>query len=324
MLLPDFRFAHEVYVLTPKQINQDQSQKSTNVLQALANSHNLRLFIFWSLFTLAILGLVLFLKSTKPFQKLGRFIDKATPIAPDIIRIAFGVSLIISAANNAVFGPELPLESFGLSGLLKIALVVAGIGLTLGLLTRYFAWLAILIFIYVFVSQGWYSLTYVNYLGEAIAVILLPRQNISLDALITKLRHKKIPKFRYERYSMPVARILFGFSILYAAINVKFVTSSLSLDVVNRYHLTNYFPFDPLFIVLGAGLIECLIAILFMLGLLQRFNTIFFLTFLTLSIMFFKESVWPHYLLIALAVGIFLHKPDMWALDRYLFKKSRS
>ena len=37
-------------------------------------------------------------------------------------------------------------------------------------------------------------------------------------------------------------------------------------------------------------------------------------------ISFFKEDVWPHYLLIALAVGIFLHKPDQLTMDKKLIK----
>lgn len=96
--------------------------------------------------------------------------------------------------------------------------------------------------------------------------------------------------------------------------------TALSLDVVNRYHLAHYFPFDPLFVVLGAALIEVTVALLYMAGLLQRFTTVIFLVFMSLSLIFFKESVWPHYLLIALGIGIFLHQPDKWALDRYLFR----
>lgn len=314
------RFAHEVYVLTPNQINHDEHIQSPNVFHALNNAHNLRLFIILSLLALCILGFALFLKSTKPFTRLGRLIDKTT-IAPDVIRIAFGASLIISAKNSAVFGPELPIDSFPLAGLLRIFLVVIGIALTLGIFIRLFGWLAILLCLFVFATKGWYALTYANYLGEALAVVLLPIQSLSLDALIAKLKHAKVTRFKYEQYSMPVARLLFGFSILYAAINVKFVTPALSLDVVNRYNLTHYLPFDPLFVVLGAGLIESLVAVLYMLGLLQRFNTVLFLVFLTLSLFFFKESVWPHYLLIALAVGVFLHKPDMWTLDRLLSKR---
>ena len=323
MLIPP-RFAHEVYVLTPEQINHDLGLHSPNVWRSLNNSHNLRLFILFSLLMLGILGIALFLKATKPAQRLGRFLNRATIIAPDLIRVAFGVSLLISASNNTVFGPELPISNFPLPYLLRASLIVIGAALIIGMFTRLFAWLAVVMFFYVLAANGWYMFTYLNYLGEALAIALLPTQMLSLDAFIAKLRHIKPIKPRYESYSMPVARVLFGFSIIYAAVNVKFVTSALSINVVNQYHLTNYFPVDPLLLVLAAGLIECLIGFMYMLGLLQRFNTVFFLIFLALSLAFFKEDVWPHYLLIALAIGIFLHKPDNWALDGRLFSKQKS
>lgn len=308
-------FAHEVYVLTPGQINQDAQQQSPNVWQALNNSHNLKLFILGVLIAPVLFALVMWLKSTEPFQKLGKLINKATFFAPDIIRVAFGVSLMLSASHHSLFGPELPLNNFPVHSVLGPILVVVGAGLLVGIFSKILSAAAILLFCFAFASQGWYMLTYINYLGEAIAVLLLPVQNFSLDKLISKVRRTSISKPRFESYSLPAARLLFGFSIIYAAINVKFVSAGLSLDVVNRYHLTNYFPFDPLFIVLGAGLIEVLIGLLYMLGLLQRLNTVIFLIFLTLSLAFFKEDVWPHYLLIALALGTFLHKPDIWALD---------
>lgn len=311
-------FAHEVYVLTPSEIVRDQQSTSANVWQALQSSNNLKIFSLGTLLTLVIFGLAFWLKRTKPLQKVGKFTDKATAFAPDIIRVAFGASLIFSATHNALYGPELPLNMFSAPQILKLLLLISGIALIVGLFSRFFAALAGGIYLFAAAEQGWYMLNYINYLGEAIAVVLLPVQNFSLDKLINKARKTKLTKVRFEEYSLPLARVLFGFSILYAAVNVKFVTTNLSLDVVNKYELTRYLHFDPLFIVLGALLIESLIGLLYMFGLFNRFNSIFFLFFLILSINFFNEDVWPHYLLIALAIGIFMHKPDKFTLDRKL------
>jgi uncharacterized membrane protein YphA (DoxX/SURF4 family) len=311
-------FAHEVYVLTPLQIEQDQNLSSPNVWQALSSGSNLWTLIIGVVVALVVLSLMLWLKSTKPFGKLGKFIDKATYFAPDLIRVAFGMSLLLSASHHSLFGPELPLSSFPLQGFSSSILIILGVSLTVGIFSKLMSIAAIVLFCLAFTFEGWYMLTYINYLGEAIAVLLLPIQNLSLDRLIARFRHSKVSKSQFQDYSLPVARILFGLSIIYAAVNVKFVTSSLSVDVVNRYHLTNYFHFDPLMIVLGAGLVEVLIGLLYVFGLLQRFNTVFFLVFLTLSLLFFKEDIWPHYLLIALALGIFLHKPDRLTLDSKL------
>lgn len=314
------RFAHEVYVLSPKEVQVDHGNHSIHVFNVLNNSHNLHLALFYTLFIGAVLGVALCLKSTSPFKRLGLLIDKTTVVAPDLIRVAFGTSLIFSGIHNALFGPELQLSTFPLSSLVRIALIVMGVFLILGFRTRMFGAITIILWLGAFVTKGWYLLTYTNYLGEGIAVVLLPCQRFSLDSL---LGHYKKPQANLaSSLSMPVARILFGFSLLFTAINVKLLSPALSLDVVNRYHLTRYFPFSPLFVVFGAAMVEILVALLYMAGLLRRLNTIVFLVFITLSISFFKESVWPHYLLLAFGVGIFLHQPDMLALDRYIFAPS--
>lgn len=311
-------FAHEVYVLDKETITRGQHDHAVNVWQALSNGHNLALFLLFAVLIGALFGLALFLKSKLVFKQLGRKIDKATIFAPDIIRIAFGASLLFSASHAALYGPELPLHAFIGGKFIQALLWISGTALIIGLWSRVWAILMALVWCYALLTKGAYLLTYANYLGEALAVLLLPLQRMSLDFLITS-KQRAAKMMTHASYSMPIARILFGFSLLYTSVSVKFMDSALSLDVVNQYNLTRYFPFDPLFIVLGAALIEVAVALLYMAGLLQRFTTIIFLTFMTLSLIFFKESVWPHYLLIALGVGIFLHKPDVWAADRYLF-----
>lgn len=70
----------------------------------------------------------------------------------------------------------------------------------------------VLVWCYALFSKGIYLLTYANYLGEALAIVLLPLQRMSVDFLITgKKRAAKLMAF--ESYSMPIARILFGFSL---------------------------------------------------------------------------------------------------------------
>lgn len=314
------QFAHEVYVLSPSETSADGHSTKVHLLDALRTSNNLKIFLIFTIVIALVLALALFLKSRPLLKNLGRFINKATIFVPDFIRVVFGLSLIFSASHQVVFGPELPAQAFSLHQIIVPFLYISGISLILGLGTRLFGILTALFWLFALFDKGWYLITYVHYFGESIALILLSRQKFSLDRFMWKT--KKTVSASYQRWAMPTARILFGFSILYAAINVKFVTAALSLDVVNHYELTRYFHFDPLFIVLGAGLVESLVAVLYLLGLLQRLNSIVLVTFLTLSIWFFKESVWPHYLLLGLAIGIFMHKPDILAADRYLFRKS--
>ncbi len=316
-----FWFAHEVYVLSSQQISADQHGAKVHPWDALANSHGLRTFTAYGTTIIVSLILAFYLKSRPLFKGLGQAIDKATYFAPDVIRVSLGLSLVFAAHFHAVFGPELPASSFFAHLMITPFLYISGIALVLGLGSRLFGLLVALFWLLTFVDRGWYMLTYLNYLGEALALVLIPRQNISLDAVIFRSKKKAAA---YEKWAMPLARTAFGLALLYAAVNVKFVTAAMSLDVVNRYDLTRYFHFDPLFVVLGAGLVECLMAALYILGLLQRINSIVFMTFIAFSLLFFKEAVWPHYLLLGLAAGIFLHRPDHLALDGRLFNKSKS
>lgn len=313
-------FGHEVYVLTPEQINQLWPEP-LNVWQVLSAPHNRTIILLGSSVGLLAFGLALFIKSRDFAKRFGRLIDKSTIIAPDVIRIAFGLALILSGMEKALFGPELPLSLFPLAAVLKPLLIVLGGLLILGIANRLMAAVSIGVYLLAFVDQGWYMLNYINYLGEAIAVYLLPNQFLSVDGWWKRRQSPKYqPSIFSEKYSLPIARILFGLSLMFAAIQVKIFHPALSYQVVNQYHLTSYFPFDPLMVVLGAALVEILIGVLYMLGLLNRANSVFFMTFLILSIIFFKEDVWPHYLLIGLGLGLFLHRPDRLALDSRLFK----
>ena len=317
------RFAHEVYVLDNNSIDSDRHNHSVNIWQALNGGKTWIIFFVFVLLIGCLFALALHLKSTPFFKKLGLKLDNASIFAPDLIRIAFGASLLFSASHAALYGPELPLHSLVGGKLIQAILWICGTALIIGFWNRLWATLAAIIWLWAFITKGVYLLTYLNYLGEAIAVFLLPCQRLSVDFLITS-KKKSISIMKHAAYSMPAARILFGLSLLYTAITMKFMDTAISLDVVNHYHLTDYFPFPLLFVVLGAGLLELAVSLLYITGVLQRFTTIIFLTFMTLSLLFFKESVWPHYLLIAIAAGIFLHRPDVWTIDRYLFPTKKT
>lgn len=309
------RLAHEVYVLSPQDIIKGEHDHSVNPWSALLEGHNFLLALAFAIGICGSLLFALYLKRKPLFQKIGAFLDKATIIAPDIIRIAFGASLLMSAYHGALFGPEQPLSGFVGAEILKWILIITGVSVVAGFRVRFFGLVSILIWQYGLITEGMHMFTYINYLAEAIAIILLPVQFLTLDKFIYKLRGKKPPVESFGKYSLTITRFGFALALLYTAIDVKFLNAALPLEVVNQYELTRFFPFTPLFIVLGAGLVEILIAVLYGAGLLRRMTTLIFLVFVTLSIIFFKESVWPHYLLLALGVGIFLHEPDPLALD---------
>ena len=129
--------------------------------------------------------------------------------------------------------------------------------------------------------------------------------------------------FELNKRKYFIMRAAFATSLLYAALYAKLIHGALALNTVNDYHLTNYFHFAPLFIVLGAFLIEMSIGLFYLLGFELRFTSLFFLTFLTMSLVFFGETVWPHYVLIGTGISMFVHGYDEYTVERAWYRKGK-
>ena len=81
------------------------------------------------------------------------------------------------------------------------------------------------------------------------------------------------------------------------------------------------FPQDPLLISLGTALAQILVGVFIIVGFETRLASIitFFLYFL--SVIFFKEAVWPHYVLLALAMYLVLNNGGKITLDNFIGRK---
>jgi uncharacterized membrane protein YphA (DoxX/SURF4 family) len=145
-------------------------------------------------------------------------------------------------------------------------------------------------------------LTYANYLGEII--------------LLLTVGFKKI-----KPYGFLILRVLFGTALIYTSFYAKILYSNLALMTVTKYNLTNYLHFEPHFLVLGAACVEILIGLFFILGIEIRATAIFLLFWLTLSLMFFGEVVWPHIILIGIPIAFFFYGYDKYSIEGYFFKK---
>ncbi len=320
-------FAHEVYVLNSTTVTYDVNHPSPNPLSLIGQDQD----DFWvaaMLGVFLVIGVFLISISRKTENALDPVLMKIKRYAPIIARLVLGLSLIAAAYYKALFGPEIPLTNLvgQYSWLLQIILYTIGILIVLGLFVRKSAFIALVIFIVAVVAYKTYMLTYINYLGEIILNMILGGGLWSLDhyrnkgglAYNTSLIRKKI-----EPYAFAILRVLFGISAIYASWYAKLFHSELALDTVNQYHLTNYFHFAPLFIVLGALIIETLIGVFFILGIEIRFTALFFLFFLTLSLSFFGEVVWPHLILVGVNIVFIFHGYDQYSLEGRFFKKGR-
>ncbi len=330
-LVPYIAYAHEVYVLNTETITRDVLAISPNPFSQIA--HDPRLFILSGIIGVILVSTVFAMSITHWFEvTFNPYLNKLKPWAAPIARITLGVSLIASAYNNALFGPELPLSHFGSLGpFIQIALFVAGALCLIGILTRTAGAIALVIFVLSIVRYNIYMMTYANYLGEIVLTIFLGSGLLSLDHYL-RLRPgfggqvgwhtKRLHRLRriVEPYAFPVLRILFGISIVFASFYAKFLHSQLALDVISNYHLTNFFPFEPLFVVLGACIVEILIGLFFIVGFEIRHTALFFLFWIFLSLLYFGESVWPHLVLVGVLLALFCHGYDRWSVEGYLFK----
>lgn len=328
--VPHIASAHEVYVLTPTEIHSAIATPSPNPLSAIPS--NEKLFLFWGLISIIGVLVVLTVSVSPFFEKIfDPFLVRLKRFAPFICRITLGASLFASGYYHALFGPELPLTDIfthaSTASAISTLLMVAGVCITLGILTRLFALVGIALYIYAVSVYHIYLLMYVNYLGELILSLIVGGGLWSLDSAVPVLRRidkmGKTIKHHIEPYSFLILRVCFGVAIFSASFYAKYIHSNLALATVSDYHLSTYFPFSPLFLVLGAFIIEAILGICIAFGFELRFIALFLGFFLTQSLLFFGETVWPHIILFGVVIALFFHGYDTYTVEKALFQRGR-
>ena len=330
LFLPAFARAHEVYVLPKGVIARDLTMPSLQVFEII--SAHTGLFFFWGFITIWAIFTILSISVSKSVERVvDPILARLKPYAPLVARVTLGLAIISSGYFGAMFGPELPFaesaESFGTS-LLGSGMVVLGILVTVGLFTRAASLLLILLYCALWVHYGVYMLTYTNYLGEMILILILGNTNFALDRFIHHLYPRALHEFLtwFEKHAFLILRASFGISLIFASAYAKFFYAQLAIDTVTMYQLDQVFPFEPSFIVLGAFAIELLLGLFFLFGIEVRFASLFLLFWLSLSLLYFGESVWPHIVLAGTAIAIFMHGYDrytvQWGLMRMRHKRA--
>ena len=323
-LLPlSFASAHEVYVLDPDTIRAAMATTSPNTF--LAYFGNESQFFFWACISIVTMLTILFATAFGIFEhSLGPVFSTLRRCALPLARITAGVSVISFGIAGALYGTEIPFSSlFGpLSDIFQLILVAVGAAITLGLCTRPLSLLLTCIYAYAGLVYGWYIFTYTDHLGVYLLLLIVGGGTLSLDRTLPTLGSiGEALLEKYRPYAFPILRTLFGFGIMFASVYAKYLHSELALQVVVQYNLTNYFPFDPMFIVLGALIIEFLAGLMLVLGVAIRWTSLFLLFWLTLSLLYFQEAVWPHIILFGLGISIFLYGYDQFSLEMRWMKK---
>lgn len=327
-LVAGFASAHEVYVLDEVTVQAALNADSQNPF--LAYFGNEREFFFWGLVSFIVFSTILFASVFRFFEERANsvliFIKR---FAQPLVRFTVATTLLAFAGYGVIYGPELPLKEVfgGLAGIVRMLLALFGAAIFFGTYTRAAALGATLIYIGAAFSLGAYALTYLDHLGAYILLLLLGGGAWSYDGyrdahFFPKQALAFLHSFRPLAY--PLLRISFGVATLSAAIYGKYLYSELAVEVVLHYDLTRFFAFDPLFIVLGAFIIESLAAFMIIFGVGVRWTALFLAFWLTMGHIYTNEFWWVHIILYGVALAIFCHGYDRWSLEgRFLRRNGR-
>ncbi len=320
-LTPIVVLAHEVYVLDNETISRAMSVVSPNPFSAITG--NEFEFFFWGFVSLIVFGTVIAASLFHIFEKqLDPSLFSLKQYALPIARITTGLCVLAFAYSGNIYGSELYLSAlFGSATMtIQYGLALLGISLALGLFTRPVSYTLLALYAYTLVVFGSYALTYTDFLGAFTLTAILGGGMWSLDSL----RRVHTPHFIHtlQPFAFPFLRICFGWGVLWASVYAKYIHSNLALEVVVQNDLTRFFPFDPLFVVLGALIIEFIAGLMLVFGIAIRWTLLFLAFWLTLSLLYFQEMIWPHGILLGLAIALLLHGYDRYSLEGYFFKKN--
>lgn len=315
LALPRQALAHEQYVLPKSDFDNDYSATGVNVWDSLKNPDNFRIASKVGISILIFFVLYFFLISSRLQLWLNKTLAHLDGFSHALVRVAVGFSFIYSAATSVFLGPEIPHSSLPFGLAIHYALYVVGALLVFGFLSEISGLLSLVIILAATWVYKDYMITYFNYFGEFLALLIFGSRVFSIDKLIFGI--KKIGE-KFRDYEIAILRVTYGIAVLYPAITIKLFHPEVILDIVNRYKLNQIhwlFPPDPLLIALGTGLAQILVGICIIVGFETRLASLATLVLYILSILFFREVVWPHYILLALAFYLVVNNGGKYTID---------
>lgn len=316
-------FAHEAYVLPHNSFWDELTGPfSTHAFDALKNPDNIWLTLVIVLSVLLVLGLNFIFRMSTFGQKVYSFPERFAHLGPHFVRIAIAAAFIFSAFSYSFLGPELHIGLFPYPHIVQVTLFMMGVMIAFGFLTELAALAGLVLFVGSFFIFGSYVFTYLNYFGELLVLLLFGMRVLSVDKyLFGPLRRFQI----FEKYETVIVRVAYGLALIYAAVTVKLLHPDLTISVVETWNLTQFhwlFPSDPLLITFGAGIVEMVIGLFIIFGFEMRLVVLVTLFYITLSLLYFRELVWPHLMLYGVSFSL-LVQPEVLTLDHFFFKEHR-
>jgi len=315
--------AHEAYVLPRDEFWRGIHEPlNPMAIQALKDPTNLHITLLIFVGTCIALGLNFLFRSTPLGAKVHAFPERFAFLGPIFVRAAIAGALFFGAMGSDFLGPELQMGQMPFPSLIRWSIIAASVLIAVGFLTEIAAIVALAIFAVAFAVFGSYLFTYFNYFGELLVLALFGMRKWSVDARLFGALKRWT---HWEKYGTTIVRVCYGFALLFAGITVKFLHPELTMRVVNEWHLTQFhllFPSDPLLVTLGGGLAEAAIGIFIIFGFEMRLTVLISLFYITLSLLYFRELVWPHLLLYGISLNL-LVQPEVLTLDHMFFDEHR-
>jgi uncharacterized membrane protein YphA (DoxX/SURF4 family) len=309
-------YAHEAYVMPLEQFHAGLEAERFNIFNALKDPSNLKMFLGISVAVfLALVCATIFQRMYG--RKVSLWLTKWQRYAQLILRVALGAALLFGALSGNFLGPEIALADISSMPFLRLALILASFLIISGFMSEIGALVALGTFLFAIPHNGWYLMSYVSYLAEMIALIIFGPGAFSLDS---RLNISRVRFSRFKENEVFLVRLGYGVALMFSAISIKFLHPALTLSVINDYHLTDFhllFPPDPMLALLGGALAELTIGFFVLIGFQTRLVVAVSLFYITLSLLFFNEAVWPHLILYGLAFYLLL-SPQKLAVDNLI------
>src|SRR5262249_13188017 len=150
-------------------------------LNALKNPHDLAVTLEITAVILVVIALNFFFRRSNLGYWVNSKFERLAFLGPILVRLAISASFFFSAQSMSFLGPELPLTQMPLAHVLQWALYAISVMILLGLFTEVAAVIGLIIFTIGLVVFKQYLLTYFNYLGELIVLMLFGMRRWSFD-----------------------------------------------------------------------------------------------------------------------------------------------
>jgi len=233
-----------------------------------------------------------------------------------LIRVAMGVYLVSSGVMGGLLNIVDPMDSGDMNfDTYMTTQMVVGALLIAGLLTRVGAAMLLGMFAFTFAVYGLNALDQIMILGMGLALLFKGGSTYSLDRLAFKNMHipkpitKKLAWLGTDGLFLPSVRIAFGANLVWLGFTEKIFAPNMFAAVMEKFHLSPI-GIGPDMAVLGAGLIELAIGMMYLLGIRMRTVSVLMFGILVFTVVTFHESILAHIIMFTVSVVFVLNGKD--------------